>query len=327
MKISVIVPVYNVADYVEKCIQSVLGQTFSSWELILVDDGSTDNSRDLIRNYAVGDERIRVLHQENSGAGIARNKGIENAVGDYVVFLDSDDYISENYFSLLSLHDEDVVFIDVQDVNTQGEVLKREYMSPFKSYSIDDIIRFQMTGRLPWGGVRKAVKLRLLNEYNIRYSNHKVGEEALYSFNLLNNAKSVAFIEEPLYNYVIREDSLSHTKLDDAWGPVAINLREYIKSIDGSKGNGYSHYANTINAFILNAFSGSTRRLCENYPYSQFVKKARERRKLFFEQVDNSYPIDYQHISVKARVLGFCSIHQLYPIVWILTKCYSRVNK
>ncbi len=327
MKISVIIPVFNAADYIEKCIQSVLDQTFSSWELILIDDGSTDNSFDIIRNFAESDERIRAFHQENSGAGMARNKGIENAVGDYVVFLDSDDYISENYFSLLSAHDEDVVFIDVQDVNTQGNVIRREYMSSFKNYCIDDIIRFQMTGRLPWGGVRKAAKLQLLNEYNIRYSNHKVGEEALYSFILLNNAKSVAFIEEPLYNYVIREESLSHTKLDDAWGPVAINLREYIQSIDESEQKGYSHYASTINAFILNAFSGSTRRLCENYPYSQFVKKAKERRKLFFEQVDNKYPIDYQHISVKARILGFCSIHQLHPLVWMLTKCYSLMRK
>ena len=327
MKISVIVPVYNAANYITKCIQSVQNQTFSSWELILIDDGSQDNSLDIIRRFAVEDDRIKVIHQENSGAGMARNNGIENAIGDYIVFLDSDDYISEKYLSLLSSHNEDVVFIDVQDVDTQENVLKREYMSPFKNYSIDDIIRFQMTGKLPWGGVRKAAKLQLLNKYNIRFSNHKVGEEALYSFKLLNNAKSVAFIEEPLYNYVIREDSLSHTKLDDAWGPVAMNLRDYIKSIDVNEEKQYCHYANTINAFILNAFSGSTRRLCEHYPYAQFVKKAKDRRKLFFEQIDNRYPIDYKHLSIKARILGFCSIHQLYPIVWMLTKSYSKIHK
>lgn len=327
MKISIIVPIYNAGRFLGRCIESVINQKYSDWQLILIDDGSKDDSWPVCQHYSMLDNRVIAIHQENKGAGMARNVGIEKAIGDYIVFLDSDDYISNNYFSLLSEHDEDVVFIDVQDVNTQGEVLKREYMSPFKSYNIDDIIRFQMTGRLPWGGVRKAVKLRLLNEYNIRYSNHKVGEEALYSFNLLNNAKSVAFIEEPLYNYVIREGSLSHTKLDDAWGPVAINLREYIKSIDETKQKGYSHYANTINAFILSAFSGSIRRLCVNYPYFQFLKKAKERRKLFFEQIDKNYPIDYQHLSVKARVLGFCSIHRLYPIVWILTKCYSRLHK
>ena len=325
--ISVIVPVYNASKYLERCVRAVVAQTYSQWELILIDDGSTDNSLEIIRNFAASDDRIRAFHQENSGAGMARNKGIENAVGEYVVFLDSDDYISENYFSSLSSHDEDVVFIDVQDVNIQGNVIKREYMSSFKNYSIDDIIRFQMTGRLPWGGVRKAAKLRLLNEHNIRYSDHKVGEEALYSFTLLNNAKSVAFIELPLYNYVIREDSLSHAKLDDAWGPVAINLSEYIKSIDESEQKGYRHYANTINAFILTAFSGSTYRLCENYPYSQFVKKVKERRKLYFKQVDNKFPIDYQHMSIKARVLGFFSIYHLHPIVWIITKCYTCVHK
>ena len=327
MKISIIVPIYNAERFLERCIESVINQEHSDWQLILIDDGSKDDSWPICQKSAILDNRIIAIHQDNKGAGTARNVGIEKATGDYIVFLDSDDYISENYLSLLSSHDEDVVFIDVQVVNTQGDVLRREYMSPFKNYSIDDIIRFQMTGRIPWGGVRKAVKLQLLNKYNIRYSNHKVGEEALYSFNLLNNAKSVAFIEEPLYNYFIREDSLSHTKLDDAWGAVAINLRGYIKSIDETKQKGYSHYANTINAFIFSAFSGSIRRLCVNYPYFQFLKKAKERRKLFFEQIDKNYPIDYQHLSVKARVLGFCSIHRLYPIVWILTKCYSRLHK
>lgn len=321
--ISIIVPVYNAENYVEKCIESVQAQSYTEWQMILVDDGSKDKSFEICQRYAANDNRITVIHQENAGAGAARNVALEKAKGKYVVFLDSDDYISPNYFELLSKHDEDVVFIDVQDVDANGKVLRREYMSPFKNSNLDDIIRFQMTGRLPWGGVRKAAKCQLLKDFNIRYSNHKVGEEALYSFNLLNNAKSVAFIEEPLYNYVQRGDSLSHTKTDDGWGPVAINLREQIKLIDESKHKGYTHYAGTLNAFILNAFSGSTRRLCQNYPYRLYVKKARVRRKLFFEQVDKDYPIDYKHISKKARILGFCAVHQLYSCIWFLDKLYT----
>ena len=129
MKISVIVPVYNAANYIAKCIQSVQNQTFSSWELILIDDGSQDNSLDIIRRFAIEDDRIKVIHQENSGAGMARNNGIENAIGDYIVFLDSDDYISEKYLSLLSSHNEDVVFIDVEAVDEGGNVVRREYLS------------------------------------------------------------------------------------------------------------------------------------------------------------------------------------------------------
>lgn len=327
MIISVVVPVFNAQDYIQRCAESILQQTYERWEAIFVDDGSTDKSLEILNNLSARDNRIKVFHQENAGAGAARNKGLSLVSGDYVVFVDVDDYIASEYFELLADHSEDVVFIDAQAVDRNGRALRKETMSSFKNKGKDGVIRCQMTGYMSWGGWRKAARYDLIKQNNITYSNHTVGEEAIYSFNLLNNAKSVAFIEEPLYNYVIREDSLSHTKLDDAWGAVAINLREYIKSIDETKQKGYSHYANTINAFILSAFSGSIRRLCVNYPYFQFLKKAKERRKLFFEQIDKNYPIDYQHLSVKARVLGFCSIHRLYPIVWILTKCYSRLHK
>lgn len=324
--ISVIVPVYNAEKYVDKCIESVQAQRYTEWQMILVDDGSKDRSLEICREYEDNDNRITVIHQENAGAGAARNTALDKAIGEYVVFVDSDDTISQNYFSELVKHNEDVVFIDVQAVDENGCVIRREYMSPFKDYPLDDIIRAQMTGKLPWGGVRKAAKLKLLNENNVRYTNHRVGEEALYSFKVLDNASRVAFIPEAMYNYVQREDSLSHTKTDDGWGPVAINLRDQIKNDKSTTLKGYSHYANTLNAFILTAFAGSTRRLCQNYPYTEFVKKAKERRKLYFEQLDTDYPIDYKHMSMKARVLGFCAVHKLYPFVWILTNLYKRMH-
>lgn len=323
--ISVIVPVYNAEKYVGKCIESVQAQTYTSWQMILVDDGSIDKSFEVCQRYADSDTRISVIHQENAGAGAARNTGLAKAKGDYVVFIDSDDYVDKDYFALLAKHNEDVVFIDAQAIDENGRVVRREYMSPFRDYSIEDIIRAQMTGKIPWAGWRKAVMLKLLNENNIRYTEHKVGEEALYSFRVLDKARCVAFIPEAMYNYVQREDSLSRTKTDGGWEPVAIHLRDQIKNDKTITHKGYSHYANTLNAFILTAFVGSTRRLCQNYPYTQFVKKAKEKRKLYFEQLDTDYPIDYKHMSMKARVLGFCAVHKLYPCVWLLTNLYGRV--
>lgn len=125
MKISVIVPVYNAANYIAMCIQSVQNQTFNSWELILIDDGSQDNSLEICQKYADEDDRISVIHQENAGPGIARNTGIAKALGNYVVFIDSDDYIEKDYFQLLSKHDEDVVFINVRDVVRMDVCLRR----------------------------------------------------------------------------------------------------------------------------------------------------------------------------------------------------------
>lgn len=150
--ISVIVPVYNSERYLDKCVQSITAQSYSDWQLILVDDGSWDGSWQMIQSYAARDCRIVPLHQENAGPGAARNYGMQHSEGDYVVFVDSDDIIESEYFELLSKHDEDLVFIDVQDKDLNGRIARREYMSQYKNLSKDEILRGQMTGKIPWGG-------------------------------------------------------------------------------------------------------------------------------------------------------------------------------
>lgn len=150
--ISVIVPAYNSEMFIGKCIDSVLEQTYSNWELIAVDDGSRDKTFGILKKYAEVDSRIRVIHQENQGPGIARNTGIAEAKGNYVVFIDSDDYIEKDYFLLLSNHNEDVVFINVRNVDKDGHVLKEEYMSKNMQLTKDVILRRQMTGKIDWGG-------------------------------------------------------------------------------------------------------------------------------------------------------------------------------
>lgn len=213
MKISVIVPVFNAEKYLKKCIDSVISQTYTDWEMILVDDGSNDKSGDIADSYAVKDTRIRVIHQENAGPGMARNHGIDKATGDFLVFLDSDDYIEKEYFQLLSdcvkEQGAEVVFIDVIQEKPDGEIIRYEKMSRFKEKSKKDMIGCQMTGYMPWGGVRKAVSRKLVTENHLRYSADTVGEEAIFSFEVLRNARVVSFIEKGLYHYVNHPGSQS----------------------------------------------------------------------------------------------------------------------
>ena len=149
--ISVIVPVYNAEKYVGRCIESVKAQTYSDWQMILVDDGSKDKSLEICQEYAGSDNRIRVIHQENAGPGIARNVGLKYANGKYVVFIDSDDYIEKEYFQLLSQHEEDVVYFNIFNVDEDGHVINEEKMSENKDLQLDIILRRQMTGRINWG--------------------------------------------------------------------------------------------------------------------------------------------------------------------------------
>ena len=99
--ISIIVPVYNAEKTIKKCIDSILAQTYRNFELILINDGSRDSSLNILKEYENTDERIVVISQENSGVSVARNKGIDSARGDYIIFVDSDDYISENALEVL----------------------------------------------------------------------------------------------------------------------------------------------------------------------------------------------------------------------------------
>lgn len=314
-KISVIIPVYNAEMYIGKCIESIQAQTFTDWQLILVDDGSKDNSLEVCKEYASYDKRIFVMHQSNSGAGMARNAGIEQAVGEYVVFVDSDDYVSPDYLNLLSRHNEDLVYIDIEAISESGKVLRKEYMSRYRGLAKEDFIRAQMTGKINWGGVRKAVRRSLLNNYSIRYSNTRVGEEALLSFKELHYARSYSFIDQVVYYYIQRDDSLSHIKQDDGWGDVSILMRnELIK--EGL----YEQYADTANAFILAAAACSAFNLCNNYNYKEYRQKVQARRKKLFADLDSDYPIDFKHIKITVLVVAILLKYNLTNLIWLTSK-------
>ena len=314
-KISIIIPVYNAEKYVNRCIESVLAQTYTDWQMILVDDGSEDRSFKICQSYADIDNRIRVIRQENAGPGVARNSGIAAARGEYIVFVDSDDYIEKDYFQLLSEHDEEVVFINVQNVDEQGNVVHRDFMSQNKTLTKEAILRRQMTGYINWGGVRKALKINVLRNNNIRYTNHQIGEEALYSFQVLWYAESVAFIDKPLYNYVQRGDSQSHLKMDDPWGGVALAMKTKVTEMDL-----YPKFADTINAFLLTASAVSANCLANNYPFSAYLTKVKKCRKHLSGVIDKTYRIDKTNMSGKARIVGWLLQHRFYLLIWLLAK-------
>ena len=140
--VSIIVPVYNVEQFLETCIESILHQNFIDYEIIAVNDGSTDGSKEILEDYL-----------NNSGAGMARNLGITKATGDYIAFLDSDDYLSKDYIESIEQHDSDVIFLDLQRVEKKKRII--ESISKYRSKSIDDLIRYQMTSAIPGGGAER----------------------------------------------------------------------------------------------------------------------------------------------------------------------------
>ena len=320
MKISVIIPVYNAESYLDRCIQSVLNQTYINWKLLLIDDGSTDGSLSILRKYEKIDSRISVIHQQNKGAGAARNLGIDSIKNEgYVVFIDSDDYIEPNYFELLVTHNEDVVFINVAQRDTSGKIIKKERMSSlYKKLDIEEIKRKQMTGCIPWGGVRKAVKSKLILSQNIRYSLHTIGEEAVFSFKVLFYANSIGFINYDVYNYMIRKNSLSTTQIDDPWGKVAENMENVIKEL-----NVYEKYVDTLNAFYISACAVSLKRIVSYYSYGKYMDISKKRIKLLKRQLNTNYKIDKKNLNFKAKLIYVLILLNFRRIIFILGKIYN----
>lgn len=132
--ISVIIPVYKAEKYLSRCIASLLAQSFTAFELLLIDDGSPDNSGKICHDWAERDCRIRVLHQTNAGVSAARNKGLDEAKGEYIVFVDSDDYVGTDY--LKHLYEERPLNLDsivVQGFTVVSEQADRQYKSPMRA--------------------------------------------------------------------------------------------------------------------------------------------------------------------------------------------------
>lgn len=314
MEFSIIIPVYNSERYLDRCIQSIIQQTYSNWELILVDDGSVDGSWSIIKKYQERDSRIKGYRQTNSGPGLARNVGIDKATGDYVVFVDSDDYIDKDYLELINTLSEEneLVFIDVMQVDFKGNHLKDEKMSYYMHLEKESILKAMMTGKIPWGGVRKTVSLKLLNTYHIRYSDLKIGEEALFSFQSLYNAKKVGFLcEKPVYMYEVHEGSQSTLKMDDPWGGTYRTIRDYLV-----KSGLYSQYAATLNALNVSSTIVAIDRITQNYRGKERRIKIKSRFALYLKRLDKKYGIDAASLTYKAKIfLPFLRLHLVYPIV------------
>ena len=204
MKFSVIVPVYNAAPTLRRCVESVLGQTFADFELILVDDGSRDESGRICDEYASADGRVRVIHKPNGGVSSARNAGIEAARGEYLVFVDSDDYVEADYLEQFSSLEADCGICGYRRFDDKG---KGEWDSPASgSYSKrEEMMRFVDSHfphcymRTPWS---KAIRREVITGNGIRFDeNTGLGEDALFALECYNRCKTLQTLDYDGYNY------------------------------------------------------------------------------------------------------------------------------
>lgn|GEM_PF-2974618 len=211
---SVIVPVYNTADYVKACIQSLLDQDQPDLEIIAVDDGSTDDSAKILQEIADRDNRLRIYRQENAGQGTARNFGLANARGLFVAFVDSDDVVAHNLLSLAAQHladaELDVVSFGIVFRDPAGRTVATRCTDETFSSSGDAIFLDAMLDRnflsVVWN---KIYRRSLLVENEIAFPKLRAYEDSVFSRDVARHARKVMYMREPLYFALTRHDSTS----------------------------------------------------------------------------------------------------------------------
>lgn len=218
--ISVIVPVYNVEKYLESCVESILRQDFSDFELLLVDDGSKDGSAAICDRYAKVDGRVRCFHRHNSGVGNARNFGIDNARGEWICFIDADDEVCSNYLSAFDTDNTaaDIVIAGIDFINTQtNAIIRREKYAPTIIYLPRDkkkLILFLLIGF----SFSKIYRRNLLYDNKLRFpTDINFHEDHVFVFDCYLNSRIIEIKPEVTYLYRIDYSHPSLSKKKHEW--------------------------------------------------------------------------------------------------------------
>lgn len=322
-KISVIVPVYNVEKYLHRCIDSILSQTFTDFELLLIDDGSKDKSGAICDEYVVKDNRVCVFHKENGGVSSARNLGLDNACGEWISFVDADDYLDVECLSMLmSQQNADLTIINYICHNGSERIIPNSASFIFKSENVlYDFLNQRInigSLRTPWG---KLYKKYLIDKLRLRFNEDlHIAEDTIFVLQYCINCRSLEMIDNPLYNYeysdsneetsLARNESLYINQYSLVFKELW-SLNEQFKSLTGIEDNTLFRYyidvifsmtfvsvLHTRNRSVLKAFSSDInvqRCMAEldlskfygrkGYITLQLMKKGYYRLALFISQI------------------------------------------
>ena len=317
VKLSIIVPVYNVEKYLRECVDSILNQKFQDFELILVNDGSSDSSGLLCDEYSDKDTRIKTLHKKNGGQSSARNMGIDIAVGDYIGFVDSDDWIHENMYEKLIKHGfeygSDIVACNFWVMKKDGGF--EPYNKNTKNYEFtqsEAMAEIYKNKILTFSPCNKIYKSHLFNK--LKFIEGIILEDKDISYKLIYNSNKVSYIEECLYFYRYNNEStlrrsFSNKRLDEY--KVQVDMYNFYKK----------NYPEISELVYYDVFD------IGSYLYSQIKafndNNLREYNYLLeFDKDILINLINNKQISIKKRIKLLIGI--TFPRIWILLRTYKK---
>lgn len=317
-KISIIVPAYNVEKYVGKCIESLIAQTYKNIEVIIVDDGSKDNTGKIIDQYAEKDKRILIVHQKNNGLPHARNTGLQCASGDYIMFLDSDDWLETNcceiVLSKIQSFDADILFFEYSKEYKNKTVKMKTYGQKelkFDLMGVKEFFLYDMRTITAWG---KIYKSEVIGEQRYNES-MKTAEDVDFNFRVYEKTKRALYINDNLLHYRILENSAIHgfdSMIDSKLSNVIDSLLEWGQ---GDLEHREAYYSFVAIAYIL---------ICQNKiclkPDLNFFEKVSEIRKI---EDNSSYKklfenIDKVKIPKSRKLIIWLGKRRLYFLIAII---------
>lgn len=255
--ISIIIPVYNVEKFLAKCLDSILSQTYTNWEAILVDDGSPDDCGKICDEYAAKDKRFKVIHQTNGGVSVARQTGLDNATGDYIIHCDPDDWIEPtmlgDMFECAIANNADIVICDM--TIHKGKLI--EYSSQNLPENITSkklqkkIIRQEFHGSL----CNKLIRKDCCKDISFTPKDISFCEDELFLIKLLNQELAIKYIPKGFYHYILHKGSVSMPTKKSVYSKLAV-LNEIEKFVDSDSVDNFKAFKKNIlvTAFLAKEF-------------------------------------------------------------------------
>ncbi len=317
--ISVIVPVYNVEEYLKKCVDSIINQTYINLEIILVDDGSTDDSGKICDEYSKKDNRINVIHKENGGLSDARNAGIDIAKGKFLTFIDSDDFVENNYVELLyntlvqynadlSIASHKVIY----DKTIMDKSTNEEFCSDSKLI-LEKILYDDGVDLSAWGKLYKAKLFK-----KVRFPVGRLYEDAATTYKLIDLSNKIAVCSKLVYNYVIREKSITNNTFSEKKMDLITSTKEMVDYIREK----YPELEKACNRRLMYSYLSTLSQLAKTNDENKEIEQKlldyiKENKK---EVLKDNRITKRDRLGIYATIFGMKS----YKFFW---KCYSKVTK
>lgn len=315
---SVIIPVYNTEKYLRKSLNSVLGQSYSNFEVLIVNDGSTDASEEVIKQY-LGDSRFKLISQMNKGLGGARNTGIQAAKGDYLVFLDSDDYLSidclKSLVDVINNKEYDVIVFDAIGVSESDQQIQhftnRNYTKPLSEISKIQFMMMEPTACF------KAYKRVLFSGYHIYFPERLWYEDFATTLRLALHAEENIYIKKPLYYYVQQPSSITHTRFSKRMLEIKTAfdiVKEYYE-----QNNVYDVFKDELewNGFLHMQYYSAFRLFSYGFHYAEMRQLSNYFKTVFMDYKSNKY--------ILAQKEQYYLMDKIYRSDWI--GFYVQIHK